>query len=71
MDTFRIEKTIPKSRAITISKLPFRAGEKVEIVVKPRKRARGSNKRYPLRGTVIQYTEPFEPVASSDWEAER
>ncbi len=68
MDIFRIEKTIPKSRAITL-KVPFRAGEKVEVVVKPRKRTRSHNKRYPLRGKVIRYIGPFDPVAQSDWEA--
>ncbi len=65
MDTFRIEKTIPKSHTIRISKLPFRAGEKVEVVVKTRKRTRARNKRYPLLGKVIRYIEPFEPVAHS------
>ena len=24
---------------------------------------------YPLRNTVVQYQEPFEPVALSDWDA--
>jgi len=28
-----------------------------------------SDERYPLRGTVICYEEPTEPVALDDWDA--
>jgi len=27
--------------------------------------------RYPLRGSVVRFDEPTEPVADSDWEAAR
>ena len=27
--------------------------------------------RYPLRGSVVRYDEPTEPVADNDWEAAR
>jgi hypothetical protein len=27
--------------------------------------------RYPLRGSVIRYEQPTEPVAEGDWEAQR
>ncbi len=27
--------------------------------------------RYPLRGSVVRYDEPTEPVADDDWEAIR
>jgi len=67
MDNFRIEKIVPKSRTITINKLPFRSGEKVEVIVKSQKRT--SRKRYPLRGKPYRFVDPFEPVAQNDWEA--
>jgi len=72
MDTFRVEKTIPKSKTLTI-KLPFRAGQKVEVVVKSQKRTRtrARNTKYPLRGKLVRYVDPFKPVAQDDWEANR
>ncbi len=71
METYRIEKAVPKSRTITINKLPFRAGQRVEIVVRTTKRSRNGDKRYPLRGKLVRYIDPFEPVAQDDWEANR
>lgn len=29
---------------------------------------REQDQPYPLRGTVLKYAAPFEPVADSDWE---
>ncbi len=71
MNTYRIEKTVPKSRTITIDKLPFRAGQMIEIVVRTARRSRNGNKRYPLRGKLLRYIDPFEPVAQDDWEANK
>ena len=65
MQTIRIETTISKDGTISIKGLPFTKGEKVEIVV--RKRKNKAQKNYPLRGTPITYTKPFDSVAESDW----
>jgi hypothetical protein len=30
-----------------------------------------SGVRYPLRGTAVEYRDPTDPVAESDWEASK
>ncbi len=65
MQAIRIETTISKDGTISIKGLPFAKGEKVEILV--RKRKNKAQKKYPLRGTPINYIKPFDSVVESDW----
>ena len=48
-------------------------GKDVEIIVlEAEPTARGDRQetaRYPLRGSVLRYDDPFDPVAEADWEA--
>ena len=49
-------------------------GKQVEITVREQAEINPSlnpGDRYPLRGSVLRYDDPFEPVASDDWEAQR
>jgi hypothetical protein len=55
----------PKGRVV-LDHLPFQPGEVVEVVVLSHGRASGSSDS--LRGSVLFYDEPFEPVAERDWE---
>jgi hypothetical protein len=41
-------------------------GHDVEIVVSEVEPEAVSKERYPLRGSVLRYDEPFEPVAKAD-----
>jgi len=63
----RIETTIQQDGTLTLKDLPFHAGETVEVVVTPKSTPENGG-AYPLRGTQVTYTEPFEPVAAGDWE---
>jgi hypothetical protein len=67
VQTYRIETIISPNRVLTIHGVPFRAGEKVEVIILslPHKRERGE--RYPLRGKPIRYIAPFDSVAENDW----
>lgn len=65
--TYHVAATISKDGTLTIKKLPFRAGDKVEVVVRSCKRALERGKRYPLRGTPVRYINPFGSVAEEDW----
>ena len=67
MQTYRIETVVSQNRVLTIRGVPFRAGEKVEVIIfsYPRKRERAE--RYPLRGKPIRYIAPFDSVAENDW----
>ncbi len=69
MPTYRVETTVPPSRTLTITHVPFQAGDQVEVIVRQREQPEKQGERYPLRGKLIRYTDPFESVAESEWEA--
>ena len=64
----RIEATITHDRTLTLENLPFHSGDQVEIIILSRPRRISEQVGYSLRGSVIQYVEPMEPVAQDDWE---
>ncbi len=66
MNAHRTETIVQSNGSVTLSNLPFKEGEAVEIIVLEAK-AKTKNSS-SLRGTVIKYDEPFEPVAVENWE---
>lgn len=68
MQIYRIETTISSDGTLTIKELPFRAGDKVEVIVCEREREQERSWCYPLRGRPIRYLDPFGSVAEDDWE---
>ena len=71
MEPYRIETTIGADGTLVLTELPFRAGDGVEVIVRPRSEAASANSRYPLRGEPVAYRDPTEPVAESEWGAAR
>jgi hypothetical protein len=69
MQAYRIETTVKEDGSLTLEEVPFRAGEEVEVIVLARGRSLPQGDRYPLRGKPLQYDDPTEPVAESDWDA--
>lgn len=69
MQAHRTNATVAENGSLTIESLPFPAGKRVEVVVFPARHELPGEARYPLRGTPIQFENPVEPVAESDWEA--
>ena len=69
MFAHRIETTVREDGSLTITNVPFRAGETVEVIILPQHLLQEKSNAYPLRGTHIEYLDPFSPVAGSDWEA--
>ena len=67
MEAFRVEVVVAKDGTLTIERVPFPAGDKVEVTVRGQDRSSDRNHRYPLRGKPFRYVEPFKPVAESDW----
>jgi hypothetical protein len=69
MLAYKTDVELEKSGTLVLHKLPFEAGDHVEIIVRklpaPRSLAQAL---YPLRGQIMQYDDPCAPVASSDWE---
>ncbi|MGH7827683.1 MAG: hypothetical protein ACREQ7_21215 [Candidatus Binatia bacterium] len=70
MDAVRIETTVDEHGEVHLTKLPFPAGEPVEVIVVP-KPFRQQRNGFPLRGVPIEYDRPTDPVAEEDWNALR
>lgn len=69
MSVHRVEATVTKDGTLTLTNLPFRAGDDVEVLILPRSQKRIGQERYPLHGKPIQYVDPTGPVAQDDWAA--
>lgn len=71
MQTFRIESIVSPKRVLTIRGVPFRAGERVEVIVVSISHTSVTDKYYPLRGKPFSLSLPFDSVAENDWDALR
>lgn len=66
----RIEAVLLEDGKLSLDNLPFRAGQTVEIILLPA--VRPTAPAGPsLRGTVLRYDQPTDPVAEADWSALR
>jgi hypothetical protein len=63
-----VETTIGERGTLTLENLPFE-GRPVEVLVLSRTVSPTADRKPALRGSVLEYRDPFEPVAISDWEA--
>lgn len=85
MGAHRIEATLNQDGKLVLEDLPFRAGDVVEVTItennykvngdsgdlimfKSKAESHAANS-YPLRGAVIRYEAPTEPVGVEDWDA--
>lgn len=68
MSAHHIEITLSQDGKLMLDELPFRAGDKVEVIIlaQPSKR---NGQEYSLRGKPIEYLGATDPVAEEDWEA--
>lgn len=70
MKAHRVEVTLTENGALNLKDLPFQAGESVEIIILSNQSSQQQQNPRSLKGTVIQYEQPFElAVSSEDWEA--
>jgi hypothetical protein len=65
----RIEVVLAEDGKLLLDGLPFRAGQAVEVIVLPANRP--VSPAQALRGTVLRYDRPTDPVAEADWGALR
>lgn len=68
MQTYRIETTVTQQGAITLRNLPFQKGDIIEIIMLHQPVMPSLPEQDPLRGMVLNYDDPTEPVAQEDWE---
>ncbi|HEX28809.1 hypothetical protein J7M22_16635 [Candidatus Poribacteria bacterium] len=71
MQAYRVETVVAQDGTLTIKGIPFRSGEKVEVIILSRSHELKKEELYSLRGKPIRYLEPFESVAENDWEVLR
>jgi hypothetical protein len=67
MSAHKIETTIDKDGVLILENLPFRAGDKVEVVITQHK-AEGRDSVYSLRGKPLYYEDPTKPIAEQEWD---
>ena len=68
MKVYRVDKTITANGELKLSGLPFQEGDEVEVIILSHESDSDSVTPSPLRGKVIEYLDPTEPVAREDWE---
>ena len=68
MKAYRVEKQIAANGELKLSGLPFKEGDKVEVIILSYETSPYSVTPSPLRGKVIEYLDPTEPVAEEEWE---
>jgi hypothetical protein len=68
MRAYRVEKTLSEDGVLELRALPFRAGEIVEVIILSREDKVCEAQHFPLRGKVLRYEKPTEPVAQDEWE---
>lgn len=69
MKAHKVKKKVSSNGGLLLEALPFEEGELVEVIVLASERAEKPMKPLSLKGSVLEYREPFEPVAEQDWEA--
>jgi hypothetical protein len=69
MTPYRVAGLIQADGSLVLRDLPFRAAQRVEVVIVPLPAPPPDGAPQTLRGTVLRYDNPTEPVAVNDWEA--
>jgi hypothetical protein len=84
MSAHRIEAQLNEDGRLVLENLPFEAGDLVEVTIVENKTTSNGNyaelimqtstarsddlNPYPLRGKVIKYDSPTDPVGVEDWD---
>ena len=70
MNAHWTESQVGQNGELTLNNLPFAPGQAVEVVILP-KPVPTASAAASLLGSVLEYNEPFEPVATEDWDSLR
>jgi hypothetical protein len=69
MRAYSLHALVSETGNLVLENLPFKAGTPVEVIITESHHHDPPTDRFPLWGTVIEYKDPFEPIAVEDWEA--
>jgi hypothetical protein len=76
MNPYKVEAVLTQDGTLILQDLPFHEGDTVEVIIIEAKTSQkiiaplsqANTNLYPLRGKVVRYDDPTEPVALEDWE---
>ncbi len=68
MQAYRFETTVLPEGELQLKRLPFLAGERVEVIVLPLDPWRNKAEQFPLKHTVLKYDDPTEPIPETEWD---
>lgn len=71
MNIYKTTTTVERDGILTLTAVPFHQGDRVEVVVVAIPPATAARDPFPLRGKIIRYDQPTDPIAESDWEADQ
>ncbi len=71
MQDYRVEAEVSKDGSVTVNGVHFLAGDRVDVILRSHTSVEEKGQRYPLRGKLVRYADPFGSVAENDWEALR
>lgn len=69
MEAYKTDIVVKEDGVVTLGGLPFRKGERLEVILLQRTRHNEDGELYPLRGESVKYVDPFGSVAEDEWEA--
>jgi len=59
-----VETIVDPAGRIVLNGVPFVPGQKVDVILRPHAETQTAD----LRGSVLRFDDPCEPVAEDDWE---
>ena len=69
MNAHRIETIVNPDVTLLLQDIPFRPGDRVEVIIIEQPPSAEQQSHYALRGQPFQYDAPFESVAEAEWSA--
>lgn len=70
MNSHRIKTALTENGKLSLQNLPFKKGDKVEIIILQQNTQTIGSEAYSLKDTVIDFKDPFEPAISpEEWNA--
>ncbi|WP_414623763.1 hypothetical protein [Calothrix sp. CCY 0018] len=75
MNAHKVEAVLTEDGTLMLHGLPFHAGDTVEVIILESQASQQTvvlpsqveTNLYPLRGKVVRYDDPTEPVGLEDW----
>jgi hypothetical protein len=68
VEAYRTNVIVHDDGTVVIGGLPFRKGQRLEVILLEQTKSREDVASYALRGEPVEYAAPFDSVAEDDWD---